>query len=135
MEKGMMMPDEDMKAEPAARIEASPAKKRKPNMHEGRAPKKRRANHDIKKYFSCKRWSEEDKDQRDAPPHKTSPEMQDKSEEKAEQSHKLPGGRRLDTTLTVTVPSLEGRDEVEIGQEEHSHILPGGRRHLYIEMA
>ena len=54
MEEGMMMPDEDKKAEPAAKIEASPAKKRKPNKHEGRAPKRKRANHDIKQYISCK---------------------------------------------------------------------------------
>ena len=48
------MPD-DMKAEPAARNEASPAKKRKTNKHEGKPPKKRRINHNIKNYISFKR--------------------------------------------------------------------------------
>ena len=36
--------------------------------------------------------------------------MQDRSKEKVEQSHILPWGRRLDTTLAVPVPSLEGGD-------------------------
>ena len=35
-----------------------------------------------------------------------------------EQSHILPGGRRLDTTLAVPVPSKEGKAEVEIGPED-----------------
>ena len=35
---------------------------------------------------------------------------QEKIQEKAEVSHILPGGSRLDTTLAVPVPSLEGGD-------------------------
>ena len=49
-----------------------------------RTSKKARKNMDIKRYITCKKWRKEE-------------------EEKAEQTHTLPGGSRLDTTLAVPV--------------------------------
>jgi hypothetical protein len=47
----------------------------------------------------------------DKKPSKKARNNMEKTKEKVEQSHILSGGSRLDTTLAVPVPRLEGGDE------------------------
>ena len=61
----------------------------------------------MKRYITCKKWRIEE-------------EERNNSQEGVEQTHILPGGSRLDTTLAVPVKRMETKREM--------HILPGGRR-------
>ena len=67
--------------------------KRKVLKEDKKPSKKARKNMDIKRYITCKKWRIEE-------------------EENVEQTHILPWGSRLYTTLAVPVSSLEGGNEV-----------------------